>query len=681
MAAVNESYRITEDDEDNSNYTTSFTNGRRPVGNDEGASTSSASSDEIPAPYAGMPKEVLLHYSRQRRFVIARYIIAATGVTLTLLILSLVIAFVAISPGCQKFYQTSPIYQVYPKSFQDSDSDGVGDIKGIINRLPHFEDLGVKTLWLNPVYPSPQVDNGYDISNYVDIEPTFGSLEDIKALIQAMHDRGMYLVMDFVPNHSSDQHPWFVASSNRSHEDHEKYKDYYVWVDGVEGTPPNNWQSIFSFDEPSAWTWHPVRQQYYYHQFYSEQPDLNLRHPAVQEELKDILRFWLELGVDGFRCDAVKHMFEAKHLHNNTVVDNSLPLTYDNVYPDFNENQAGIHDVVADWRDLLREYSTEPGVYRFMETEVYDSDLEVITRYYGTDLVKEADFSMNFQFIELTAPWTTVNVQDTVKAWMDKMDGKYWPNWTVGNHDNPRSVTRLGSELQARLAAMLTLTLPGTPGIYYGEEIGMEDSTTFTDVDTRNYARTPMQWNATLDNAGFSNTTVGSTWLPVNGDYATVNVESQTNDTASVMGLYKSLIDLRSNEDTFLRGWLCLKTNSLTAVSYVREMPGGRSFLILLNFSDERVVPLMLPQGGTVDFIVSHWEAKVVAHTSASADRLGKYLLVGELTLEPYEGMVLEYDANSSSDQLHINKQNQDYYSCYTSQAVCKNSIGLLQKC
>jgi len=659
MAAVNEAYTITDEGANGGNYTTSFTNEKKDeiVESDE-----SITSSEIPEPYAGMPKEVLLHYSRQRKFVIARYVIGATGVTLTLLMLSLVIAFVAISPGCQKFYQTSPIYQVYPKSFQDSDNSSVGDIKGIEQRLGHFEDLGVKILWLNPVYPSPQVDNGYDISNYVDIEPSFGSLEDLKDLIQAMHDMGMYLIMDFVPNHSSDQHEWFLASSDPSHPDHETYKDYYIWVEGTQGTYPNNWQSIFSFDEPSAWTWHPGRKAYYYHQFYSEQPDLNLRNKAVQMELKEVLRFWLELGVDGFRCDALKHMFEAKHLHDNTVVDENLPLSYDNVYPDFNENQVGIHDVVADWRKLLQEYSTEPGVYRFMETEVYDSDIDVIIRYYGTDLVKEADFSMNFQFIELAAPWSGTSVYSTVKEWMDKMDGKYWPNWTIGNHDNPRSVTRLGGEAQARLAAMLTLTLPGTPGIYYGEEIGMVDSTSFQDADTRNYARTPMQWDDTM-NAGFSNSM--STWLPVNDNYNSVNVEVQKDDLNSVLGLYKSLIALRSN-DTFLRGWLCLGKATSDYIMYVREMPGDKSYAVFINFSG---TPINEPSG-----IAAKKAGSVVAQTAGM--KLETDYEVENIVLDPYEGLVVEY---TPSEQLHTLDGQSDL--CYTSQAVCKNSIGLLQKC
>jgi len=631
------------------NYTTPFST---QISSEEDTSSVSMTSTDVPAPYAGMPKEVLLHYSRQRKFVIARYMIAATGVTLTLLMLSMVIAFVAISPGCQKFYQTSPIYQVYPKSFQDSDNSTVGDLKGIKDRLSHFSDLGVKTLWLNPVYTSPQVDNGYDISDHKDIDPMFGTLDDMKDLIQEMHDNGMYLVMDFVPNHTSDQHEWFLASSDPNHPEHEKYKDYYVWVDGVQGTTPNNWQSIFTFVEDSAWEWHPARGQYYYHQFYHEQPDLNLRNKEVQNELLDILRFWLELGVDGFRCDAVKHMFEAKHLHDNTVLGDGT------IYPDFTENQVGIHDVVAEWRELLAEYSTEPGVYRFMETEVYDQDIDTIIRYHGTDLVDEADFSMNFQFVELSPPWSGTTVMETVKTWMDKMQGKYWPNWTVGNHDNPRSVTRL--EDQARLAAILTLTLPGTPGIYYGEEIGMENSDTFMDADERIYARTPMQWDSS-DNAGFSGN--DTTWLPVNDEYPDVNVEVQSNDTSSIFALYKSLIQLRSNKDTYLRGWLCLHEATDDWITFIREMPGEKSFMTLINFSDKTIT--------NERFAHSEGSGTIVLHSSAQ--KIGDIYNLDAVNLQPYEGMVVEFKPSQQGHKSGL--------TCYTSQAVCKNGIGLLQKC
>uniref|UniRef100_H2ZR38 Glycosyl hydrolase family 13 catalytic domain-containing protein n=1 Tax=Ciona savignyi TaxID=51511 RepID=H2ZR38_CIOSA len=456
-----------------------------------------------------------------------------------------------------EFWQTSPIYQIYPKSYADSNNDGIGDITGIRGKLDYLkDDLGVEMVWLNPVYESPQFDNGYDIMDYRSIDPVFGTMNDMELLITDLHDRGMKLIMDFVPNHTSDQHAWFNASSDPDHAQHDKYKDYYIWVDSKDGTEngiPNNWQSVFSDVEKSAWEWSAKRKQFYYHAFLKQQPDLNFRNEAVLAELDGVLAFWMDQGVDGFRCDAVGFMFEATHLRDNPLVDPTLNVNilYSSVYL-YSSDQKGIHDVMARWRALLDKYSTEPGVYRFMETEVYD-DVDSVIRYYGTPWVDEADFPMNFRLIDLehASAWTGTAIETTVLEWMTKMPAGKWPNWVIGNHDQPRVVSRLGKPL-AICAAFLTMTLSGTPGMYYGEEIGMEDLpitnpvrrvTTKANFAKRDPVRTPMQWDTT-ENAGFCKNC--TPWLPLNQNYAIgLNVEDEKVDATSVFNIYKRLINLR----------------------------------------------------------------------------------------------------------------------------------------
>uniref|UniRef100_H2ZR39 Glycosyl hydrolase family 13 catalytic domain-containing protein n=1 Tax=Ciona savignyi TaxID=51511 RepID=H2ZR39_CIOSA len=537
-----------------------------------------------------------------------------------LTLLSLVIALIAISPGCQEFWQTSPIYQIYPKSYADSNNDGIGDITGIRGKLDYLkDDLGVEMVWLNPVYESPQFDNGYDIMDYRSIDPVFGTMNDMELLITDLHDRGMKLIMDFVPNHTSDQHAWFNASSDPDHAQHDKYKDYYIWVDSKDGTEngiPNNWQSVFSDVEKSAWEWSAKRKQFYYHAFLKQQPDLNFRNEAVLAELDGVLAFWMDQGVDGFRCDAVGFMFEATHLLVPiSIFRNSRTMfqaSYTNVYPDYTEDQKGIHDVMARWRALLDKYSTEPGVYRFMETEVYD-DVDSVIRYYGTPWVDEADFPMNFRLIDLehASAWTGTAIETTVLEWMTKMPAGKWPNWVIGNHDQPRVVSRLGKPL-AICAAFLTMTLSGTPGMYYGEEIGMEDLpitnpvrrvTTKANFAKRDPVRTPMQWDTT-ENAGFCKNC--TPWLPLNQNYAIgLNVEDEKVDATSVFNIYKRLINLRS-QDTFLRGYLHTTAQSGYLLLYVRELPGAVSYLIAINFGDSletidlRSAYSFLPGAGTL---------------------------------------------------------------------------------
>ncbi|XP_078482132.1 amino acid transporter heavy chain SLC3A1-like [Ciona intestinalis] len=662
---------------DNGKQSTSFTNeednGDYEKFNDTGFTNIKLDDEivDIPKPYAGMPKDVLLHYSRQRHFVWARNIMTAAVILAILVLLSLVIALIAISPGCQPFWQTSPIYQIYPKSYADDNNDGVGDIAGIRSKLDYLkDDLGVNMIWLNPMYLSPQVDNGYDVMDYVTIDPMFGTMAEMELLITDIHDRGMKIIMDFVPNHTSDKHAWFNASSDPSHAQYEKYKDYYIWVDSTNGGStgvPNNWQSVFSDTDPSAWEWNDKRKQFYYHAFYKEQPDLNLRNEAVLVELDAVLTYWMDQGADGFRCDAVGFMLEATHLRDNPLVDGTKPPSYTNVYPDYTQNQMGVHEIIARWRHVLDKFSTEPGVYRFMETEVYD-DIDTVIRYYGTPYVDEADFPMNFKLIDLQNPtsWTGSTIESTVLQWMRKMPSSKWPNWVIGNHDNSRVTTRLGNKL-ASCAAFLTMTLSGTPGMYYGEEIGMEDLVMTNPVDTRDPERTPMQWDTT-NNAGFCDNC--TSWLPVNNNYLSkgINVEEQKTNATSMFNLYKQLINLRSDE-TFRQGYLCVLMSTAKTIVYVRELPGAKSFLVVINFGDtSETINLQssfpfLPGVGTLYL--------------STSNQIGGAVYFNNLLVDAQEGMAVQFKPGGNL----FNKQAGMLDRCFTSKKVCVNGIGLMQFC
>ncbi|KAG8000243.1 Neutral and basic amino acid transport protein rBAT [Nibea albiflora] len=474
-------------------------------------------------PYAGMPKEVLLLYSSQARYRVPREILFWLTVACTLTLVGLTITVIALSPRCLSWWQVSPVYQVYPRSFKDSDGDGVGDLKGIQEKLDHFEYLNIKSIWISPFYRSPMKDFGYDVEDFRDIDPLFGTMEDFEELLAEMHSKGLKLIMDFIPNHTSDRHRWFNLSRTRD----PHYKDYYVWTDCNASAPkPNNWVSVFG---NSSWTYDEVRGQCYLHQFLKEQPDLNFRNEHVRKEMTDIIHFWLKKGVDGFRMDAVKHILEATHLRDEPQVDPNKPpesiTTEWDLYHDYTTSQVGLHDLLREWRAEMDSYSREPGRYRFMVTESYDyHEVDKTMMYYGTPLVKES--------------------------------------W---NHDRPRIASSAG-QTYVRVINMLLLTLPGTPTTYYGEEIGMENiNVTDSQIQdpagkynasaSRDPERSPMQWSDDL-NAGFNNKT-NTTWLPVHPDYRTVNVEVQMQDEDSVLSQYSFLNDLRQSHLPLHRGWFC----------------------------------------------------------------------------------------------------------------------------
>lgn len=439
------------------------------------------------------------------------------------------------------WWQHGVVYQIYPRSFQDSGTDGVGDLEGIRSRLDYLTWLGVDAIWISPIYPSPMADFGYDIADYCDIDPQFGDLRTFDRLVDEAHQRGLRVILDFVPNHTSDQHPWFLESrSGRS----SRKRDWFIWRDPApHGGPPNNWVSNFG---GSAWQLDPTSGQYYYHAFLCEQPDLNWRNPAVRRAMYDVLRFWLERGVDGFRVDVIWHLIKDAQFRDNPPNPGYQPGDPDirRLLQLHSADQPEVHDVIAEMRAVLEEYED-----RVLIGEVY-LPIERLVAYYGKELAG-AHLPFNFQLIQ--APWHARQIARIIEDYEKALPEGGWPNWVLGNHDKARIATRVG-EAQARVAAMLLLTLRGTPTMYYGDEIGLSDVAIPAGMvrDTweknepglgigRDPQRTPMQWDTSLA-AGF---TKGEPWLPLSADRDQRNVEALSQDPRSILMLYKQLLELR----------------------------------------------------------------------------------------------------------------------------------------
>jgi alpha-glucosidase len=360
------------------------------------------------------------------------------------------------------WWQTGVVYQVYPRSFQDGNGDGIGDLPGIASRLGYLRHLGVDAIWLSPFYPSPMSDFGYDVSDFCEVDPKFGTLADFDALLSLAHCFGMRVIVDYVPNHTSDKHSWFVESrSSRT----SRKRDWYVWRDGKpDGSPPTNWLSEFG---GSAWTFDRQTGQYYYHAYLKEQPDLNWRNPEVRTAMLDVLRFWLDRGVDGFRVDAIHHLIESEELIDNPPNPDWQPgmSPARRLLRLYTMDQPEVHGPIRAMRRLINQYTD-----RVLIGEAY-LPLDQLMAYYGVNLT---GFHLPFNFALISVPWDPASIATLIKAYEKALPPRAWPNWVLGNHDRSRVVTRLGRK-QARIAAMLLLTLRGTPTIYQGEEIGMTD--------------------------------------------------------------------------------------------------------------------------------------------------------------------------------------------------------------
>jgi alpha-glucosidase len=522
------------------------------------------------------------------------------------------------------WWQRGIIYQVYPRSFMDSNGDGVGDLRGLISRLDYLRGLGVDAVWLSPIFPSPMKDFGYDVSDYTGIYPLFGTLEDFDLLIREAHAHKIKLVLDFVPNHTSDQHPWFIES--RSSRDNPK-RDWYIWRDPApSGGPPNNWLSNFG---GSAWEYDPKTEQYYYHAFLREQPDLNWRNSQVIEAMLNVLRFWLERGVDGFRVDVLWHLIKDEQFRDNPVNpdwrEGADP--YQRLLELHTTDQAEVHAVVTRMRRLVDQYQD-----RVLIGEIY-LPVERLVQYYGVNL---SGVQVPFNFQLLLAKWHARDIARIISQYEAALPKGGWPNWVLGNHDRPRIVSRVGSK-QARVAAMLLLTLRGTPTLYYGDEIGMHDveipPEKVQDPFEKNVPgrglgrdpqRTPMQWSA-AKNAGF---TAGKPWLPIAEDYAQNNVEAERDDPLSILSLYMQLINVRRGEPALEVGELERIDTAGDLLTYIRR-DGESAFLVALNFGSE-------PQ--VIDISDKAGAGRITLSTGL--DRAGESVR-GILHIHPDEGLLL----------------------------------------
>jgi len=473
------------------------------------------------------------------------------------------------------WWQKGIVYQIYPRSFADSNGDGVGDLRGVLARLDYLESLGVDAIWISPVYPSPMADFGYDVSDYTGIHPIFGNLEDMQELIERAHARGLRVILDFVPNHTSDQHPWFIeARSSRSN----PKRDYYLWRDPKPGGgSPNNWLSVFG---GSGWTWDAASEQYYFHAFLKEQPDLNWRHPEVRREMYAAMRFWLERGVDGFRVDVLWHLIKDAEWRDNPPNPDFRPdqIPYNALLPTYSTDQPEVQEIASEMRALLDQYSE-----RVLIGEIY-LPIRRLVAYYGSS-GNGAHLPFNFQLI--TLPWNARQISASISEYEGALPADAWPNWVLGNHDQPRIASRVGL-LQARVAAVMLLTLRGTPTLYYGDELGMRDAVIFPEQMkdpqgkrigvSRDPARTPMQWTGG-EQAGFSS---AAPWLPLGYDYQYCNVQSQEQDRDSMLALYRRLIALRRAEPALSVGAYKPLLAQGQLLSYLREA-GEQRFLVVLN--------------------------------------------------------------------------------------------------
>lgn len=514
----------------------------------------------------------------------------------------------------ETWWKEAVVYQIYPKSFMDSNGDGIGDIPGIISKLDYLKELGITVLWICPLYRSPQKDNGYDISDYQAIHEAFGSMEDFEALLAGAHERGIKIVMDLVVNHTSDQHKWFVESRSSKES---KYRDYYIWRDAKDGKEPTNWGGCFG---GSAWQYDETTDQYYLHQFAVEQPDLNWENPVVRKEVFDMMNWWCEKGIDGFRMDVIS-------LISKPEVYEDGPINTNDGYSAVGCITANGHRVHEFLKEMNREVLSKYDL--FTVGECSGVTVEEAKKYAGADT---GELNMVFQFEHMDldgdehGKWTKKqlylpDLKENFTKWQNELDGQAWNSLYWDNHDQPRIVSRLGNDseeyrvLSAKMLGTCLHMMQGTPYIYQGEELGMtnfpfrnisqvddiecknayqtlvldkkeySEETMFEIISkkSRDNARTPMQWNDSK-NGGF---TTGTPWLSVNPNYTYINAESQIHDPDSVFSYYKKLIELRKNNKIIVYGsysLLCPDDEKIYA--FLRTL-GEEKLLVICNFTSE----------------------------------------------------------------------------------------------
>ncbi len=525
--------------------------------------------------------------------------------------------------GVRRWWQDAVFYQIYPRSFADSNGDGVGDLPGITARLPHVRDLGADAIWLSPCYPSPMADFGYDISDYRDIDPVFGTLGDFDELLFTAHAMGLRVVMDLVANHTSDRHPWFRES--RSARD-SSYREWYIWADPAGGGgPPNNWLSAFP-DSGAAWTFDEASGQYYLHSFTSNQPDLNWWNPAVRQAITDVMRFWLDRGVDGFRLDVPHRLIKDRALRDNPPdVAELRKATGAPPGRQRHLDQPEVHEVMRLMRSVLDGYNDRVAV-----GEIGVTDPDRLAAYYG----KGDELHLLFNFSFWSKPWSAAGFRDAVATAEASTPAYAWPTYALSNHDLPRAAHRFADDghgpARARLAAMMLLTLRGTPFLYYGEEIGMTDvpvaAEAARDPDGRDGCRTPMQWDRS-PHAGF---TTGEPWLPVADDATSVNVAVQQQHPESLLNLYRELLALRRTHPALTEGaYRVVDAGDEQVFAYGRDT-GDEHLLVVLNFAAS---PL------TVTLPMPSANARLLCSTLPGRTDVSNES--GTLHLAPHEGVLI----------------------------------------
>ncbi|XP_049544962.1 maltase 2-like [Anopheles darlingi] len=553
-------------------------------------------------------------------------------------------------PTVRDWWQKAAFYQIYPRSFKDSDGDGIGDLNGITSKLPYLKSIGVKAFWLSPVYKSPMVDFGYDISDFREIQEEYGTMADFERLVESARLLGLKVIMDFVPNHSSNLHDWFIKSEGKV----AGYEDYYVWEDGLpnpaggRNLPPNNWIQAF---RGSAWEWSDKRQQYYLHQFTVEQPDLNYRNPKVVQEMKDILTFWLDKGVDGFRIDAVPTLYEDTQLRNEPL-SGLTEDTQDSNYllHIYTQDLPETVEMVYQWRELVDAYQQQHGgETRVIMTEAYSS-LEVLQTYYQSASGRlGSHMPFNFRIItELNEQSKPSDYVKVVQDWLSIVPTGNVANWVMGNHDRPRVGTRMGvSRIDA--LNMILLSLSGASVTYQGEEIGMTDGVISWEdtVDpaacnagkdlyaekSRDPCRTPFQWDSS-SMAGF--TTAKSTWLPVGPLYLEVNVQVQEQAEKSHLKVYRAMMELRKTK-TYQFGSVKAVALSDTVLAVVRELQHHNIYITLTNLGDKIEVINALALAETLPSKLRFEAVSVGSHNIR-----GGTVATKDIVLLPNEAFVLK---------------------------------------
>lgn len=496
------------------------------------------------------------------------------------------------------WWRDGVIYQIYPRSFADSNNDGVGDLQGIISKIDYLQALGVDAIWLSPIYPSPDVDFGYDVADYKDIDPKFGTMKDFESLVKQAKKRKIHIVMDLVLNHTSDQHEWFTESKKSKDN---PYHDWYLWKDPkLNGDPPNNWQAIFG---GSAWEYDPDLGQYYYHMFYKEQPDVNWRNPNVRAAMLDVFRFWLKKGVDGFRLDVFNAYFKDQEFKDNPPKFGIR--AFDRQKHIYDNSQPEMYPLLREIRAILDKHKQAYAV-----GETFLADTEQTASYCGEDKLHAA---FNFEFSRNR--WHPKRFLNSALKWYRTLSADAWPNNFLSNHDMTRAASRYcfgEDDRRAKVAAAMLLTLKGTPFIYYGEEIGLRDIPIRKKEDVkdpigklfwplykgRDACRAPMQWTSEI-NAGFSET---DPWLPVNLDFPERNVVRQVSDPHSLLNFYKRIIQIRKSEPALQRGdFIPLNEGPRQILAYRRRFEADE-VVVILNFSS-RELHYTLPEGEWVSLL------------------------------------------------------------------------------